>query len=82
MDTVHTSPFDTACDTWAIKCDEAIVSSDVGRIKAIINELKVFLDKHDEPAFAPLFYAVGNLISELCIKFISDSKHNNPYTDC
>lgn len=82
MDRVYISPFDTVCDTWAKKCDEVIISGDSERIKEIVNELKTFLDSHDEPAYAPLFYTVGNLISELCVKLISESKYNNPYTDC
>ena len=64
------------------KSDEANISGDSERIKEIINELKEFMDSHYEPAYAPLFYAVGNLISELCVKLISESKHKNPYTDC
>ena len=81
MVTVYISPFDSICDTWAIKCDETIILGDSEKIKEIICELKAFLENHDEPAYAPLFYAVGNLITELCVKFISESKNNNPYTD-
>lgn len=47
MDTFYISPFDAICDTWANKYDEAIISGDGKRIKATINELKAFLEKHD-----------------------------------
>lgn len=82
MNLVYISPFDPVCNKWAVKCDEAIISNDRERIKELAAELKTFLSMHDELGYSPLFYAMGNLLSELCVKLISEQKHDNPYTDC
>ena len=76
------SPFAPICNELAAKFDEADIAHDVSRTKALIDEAKIILSSHYEPAYAPLFYSVGTsttIVRDEILK--SKSSDENPYTN-
>ena len=77
------SPFALICNDLAKKFDEAAELFNFEETKELLEEAKTILEKHDEPAYAPLFYSVGTSSIIVRDALIAEKQKtvDNPYVD-